>query len=38
MVRVDGKDVPQMGDTMNLVVRQGTEHAFHPETGERLGD
>ena len=38
VVRVDGKDVPQMGETINLTVRQGAEHAFHPETGARLGD
>jgi len=38
VVRVDGKDVPQMGETVNLVVRQGNEHLFHPETGDRLGD
>ena len=38
VVRVDGKHVPQMGDTIPLSVTPGTEHAFHPETGERLGD
>jgi multiple sugar transport system ATP-binding protein len=38
VVRVDGKQVPQMGETIPLTVAEGTEHAFHPETGERLGD
>ena len=38
VVRVDGKQVPQMGDTITLIVPPGNEHAFHPETGERLGD
>jgi len=38
VVRVDGKYVPHLGDTINLVVRTGAEHAFHPETGVRLGD
>ena len=38
VVRVDGKHVPQMGDTIPLSVTPGTEHAFHPETGERLGE
>jgi multiple sugar transport system ATP-binding protein len=38
VVRVDGKHVPHMGDTITLIVPPGNEHAFHPETGERLGD
>jgi multiple sugar transport system ATP-binding protein len=38
VVRVDGKHVPRMGDTITLTVPPGNEHAFHPETGERLGD
>jgi multiple sugar transport system ATP-binding protein len=38
VVRVDGKHVPKMGDTITLIVPPGNEHAFHPETGERLGD
>jgi multiple sugar transport system ATP-binding protein len=38
VVRVDGKHVPQMGQTIPLAVAEGNEHAFHPETGERLGD
>ena len=38
VVRVDGKHVPQMGDTITLIVPPGNEHAFHPESGERLGD
>ena len=38
VVRVDGKHVPQMGETVTLIVAPGNEHAFHPESGERLGD
>jgi multiple sugar transport system ATP-binding protein len=38
VVRVDGKHVPQMGQTIPLAFAEGNEHAFHPETGERLGD
>jgi multiple sugar transport system ATP-binding protein len=38
VVRVDGKQVPHMGDTISLVVAEGSEHVFNPETGERLGD
>jgi multiple sugar transport system ATP-binding protein len=38
VVRVDGKHVPQMGQTIALAVAEGNEHAFNPETGERLGD
>ena len=38
VVRVDGKHVPQMGQTIPLAVSEGSEHVFNPETGERLGD
>jgi multiple sugar transport system ATP-binding protein len=38
VVRVDGKHVPHLGDTMQLAVDPNAVHAFHPETGERLGD
>jgi multiple sugar transport system ATP-binding protein len=38
VVRVDGRHVPHMGETVRLTVAEGSEHAFHPETGERLGD
>ena len=38
VVRVDGKHVPRLGDTMHLVIDPTAVHAFHPETGERLGD
>src|SRR5215203_5754446 len=31
VVRVDGKQVPHMGDTIRLAVEPGNEHAFHPE-------
>jgi len=38
VVRVDGKQVPHLGDTMHLTVDPAAVHLFHPETGERLGD
>jgi multiple sugar transport system ATP-binding protein len=38
VVRVDGKQVPQMGETIPLTVSEGSEHVFNPETGERLGE
>jgi multiple sugar transport system ATP-binding protein len=38
VVRVDGKHVPQMGQTIPLAVDAGNEHVFNPETGERFGD
>jgi multiple sugar transport system ATP-binding protein len=28
---------PRIGEILTLDVRAGEEHAFHPETGERLG-
>jgi hypothetical protein len=27
-----------MGETIPLTIAEGSEHAFNPETGERLGD
>ena len=38
VVRVDGRLVPHLGDTLQLVIDPNAIHAFHPETGERLGD
>src|SRR5918995_952058 len=38
VVRVDGRHVPSLGDTMHLVVDPTAVHLFHPETGERLSD
>jgi multiple sugar transport system ATP-binding protein len=38
VVRVDGRLVPHLGDTLQLTVDPNAVHAFHPETGERLGD
>jgi len=38
VVRVDGRYVPHLGDTLQLGVDPAQVHAFHPETGERLGD
>ncbi|UZJ23370.1 sn-glycerol-3-phosphate ABC transporter ATP-binding protein UgpC [Rhodococcus antarcticus] len=37
VVRFDGRVPPRNGDTIQVVSRHGDEHAFHPETGERLG-
>ena len=38
VVRVDGRYVPHLGDTLHLGVDPAQVHSFHPETGERLGD
>jgi multiple sugar transport system ATP-binding protein len=35
--RFDGRVPPRIGETLVLAVRENEEHAFHPETGERLG-
>jgi multiple sugar transport system ATP-binding protein len=37
IARFDGRVPPRIGDTLNVDVRQGEDHVFHPETGERLG-
>ena len=41
LLAVTGQLVPsqnaETGDTIKVTVRPGDEHAFHPETGERLG-
>ena len=37
VVRVDGRSVPRIGETVSVSLRGIGEHAFHPETGERLG-
>jgi len=37
VVRFDGRVPPRIGDVLKIDVRTGEEHAFHPETGERLG-
>ena len=37
VARFDGRIPPRIGDAIALTVRQGEEHAFHPETGGRLG-
>ena len=37
VARFDGRVPPKIGDMLTLEVRTGEEHAFHPETGERLG-
>ena len=36
VVRYGGRTVPRVGDVLNVLVRAGDEHLFHPETGERL--
>jgi multiple sugar transport system ATP-binding protein len=37
VVRVNGRSTPRPGAMVHIGVREGSEHAFHPETGERLG-
>jgi multiple sugar transport system ATP-binding protein len=37
IVRFDGRVPPRIGETLNLDVHAGEEHAFDPETGRRLG-
>ena len=37
VVRFDGRVPPRIGDSLTISVRTGEEHAFHPETGLRLG-
>jgi multiple sugar transport system ATP-binding protein len=37
VVRFDGRVPPRIGDTVSVDVRHGEDHAFNPETGERLG-
>jgi len=36
VVRTDGRNPPQMGETVYLATRTGHEHAFHADTGLRL--
>ncbi|HEV7203590.1 MAG TPA: sn-glycerol-3-phosphate ABC transporter ATP-binding protein UgpC [Jatrophihabitans sp.] len=36
-VRFDGRVPPRIGDVVTVDVHTGEEHAFHPETGLRLG-
>jgi multiple sugar transport system ATP-binding protein len=38
VARFDGRTPPRTGDMVKLTVRQGEDHVFHPETGERLGN
>jgi multiple sugar transport system ATP-binding protein len=37
VVRFDGRVPPRIGEPLTVDVRTGEEHAFDPETGERLG-
>jgi len=37
VVRFDGRVPPRVGETINVEIRSGEEHAFNPEDGERLG-
>jgi multiple sugar transport system ATP-binding protein len=37
VVRFDGRVPPRIGDNLTIDVRTNEEHAFSPETGERLG-
>jgi len=38
MARVDGRNPPAMGSTVNLAPKSGHLHMFSVETGQRLGD
>jgi len=37
VVRFDGRVPPHIGENLTIDVRVNEEHAFNPETGERLG-
>ena len=37
IVRFDGRVPPRINDVIHVEVRQGEEHVFNPDTGERLG-
>jgi multiple sugar transport system ATP-binding protein len=37
VVRCDGRVPPQLGQTIHVHIRADEAHAFHPETGARLG-
>ena len=37
IIRFDGRVPPRIGDTLSVDVRQGEDHVFDPESGERLG-
>jgi multiple sugar transport system ATP-binding protein len=38
VVRIGAGQEPEIGQTLHLTVRPDQTHAFHPETGDRLGD
>jgi multiple sugar transport system ATP-binding protein len=37
VVRFDGRIPPRIGETVRVAVRTAEEHAFNPESGDRLG-
>jgi multiple sugar transport system ATP-binding protein len=37
IVRFDGRVPPRIGDIIHVEVREGEEHVFNPDTGERIG-
>jgi multiple sugar transport system ATP-binding protein len=37
VVRFDGRVPPRIGETVTVSLREKEEHAFNPESGERLG-
>jgi multiple sugar transport system ATP-binding protein len=37
VIRAGGAVTPRLGEIINIGILVGEEHAFHPETGERLG-
>jgi multiple sugar transport system ATP-binding protein len=36
IVRVDGRNEPQRGETVSVLARGAVEHVFDPESGVRL--
>lgn len=38
VARIDPNDVPAKGSTVWLQIREGKQHVFDAETGERLPD
>ena len=37
IARVDARRPPSKGETIHLRIREGEEHVFNLETGERVG-
>ena len=37
VVRFDGRVPPRIGEILELAITPGEEHAFDPQTGDRIG-